>query len=40
MIAQAANPELTLNWFDVTVLTQKAHEQAQPGESERSAARF
>jgi hypothetical protein len=26
--AQAANPELSLNWFDAAVLTQKAHEQA------------
>ncbi len=26
---QAADPELTLNWFDAAVLTQKAHEQAQ-----------
>jgi hypothetical protein len=26
--AQAADPELSLNWFDVAVLTQKAHEQA------------
>ena len=25
--AQAANPELSLNWFDAAVLTQKAHEQ-------------
>jgi hypothetical protein len=24
---QAANPELSLNWFDAAVLTQKAHEQ-------------
>ena len=26
--AQAADPELSLNWFDVAVLTQKAREQA------------
>jgi hypothetical protein len=26
--AQAANPELSLNWFDAAVLAQKAHEQA------------
>jgi hypothetical protein len=26
--AQAADPELSLNWFDAAVLTQKAHEQA------------
>ena len=25
---QAANPVLTLNWFDAAVLTRKAHEQA------------
>ncbi len=25
---QAANPQLSLNWFDAAVLTQKAHEQA------------
>jgi hypothetical protein len=25
--AQAANPELSLNWFDAAVLAQKAHEQ-------------
>jgi hypothetical protein len=26
--AQAANPELSLNWFDAAVLTQKAKEQS------------
>jgi hypothetical protein len=26
--AQAADPELSLNWFDAAVLTEKAHEQA------------
>jgi hypothetical protein len=26
--SQAANPELSFNWFDAAVLTQKAHEQA------------
>ncbi len=31
--AQAANPELSLNWFDAAVLTQKAHEQANAGET-------
>jgi hypothetical protein len=31
--AQAANPELSLNWFDAAVLTQKAHEQATAGET-------
>jgi hypothetical protein len=25
--AQAASPELSLNWFDAAVLCQKAHEQ-------------
>ena len=29
--AQAADPELSLNWFDVAVLTQKAREQAGNG---------
>jgi hypothetical protein len=29
--AQAADPGLSLTWFDVTVLTQKAHEQAAAG---------
>ena len=27
--AQAADPELSLNWFDAAVLTRKAHEQAR-----------
>ena len=31
--AQAANPELSLNWFDAAVLTQKAHEQAHAEET-------
>jgi hypothetical protein len=26
--SQAANPDLSFNWFDAAVLTQKAHEQA------------
>jgi hypothetical protein len=26
--AQAADPELSLNWFDAAILTQKAREQA------------
>jgi hypothetical protein len=30
--AQAANPELSLNWFDAAVLTQKARKQADAGE--------
>ncbi len=36
---QAANPHLTLNWFDVAVLTQKAHEQADPAGAEKQHAR-
>lgn len=37
---QAADPDLSLNWFDVAVLTQKAREQAaalslSPEESRR-----
>jgi hypothetical protein len=32
--AQAANPQLSLNWFDAAVLTQKAHEQAAHALSE------
>jgi hypothetical protein len=31
--AQAANPELSLNWFDAAVLTQKAREQANADET-------
>ena len=31
--AQAVNPELSLNWFDAAVLTQKAHEQANAEEA-------
>jgi hypothetical protein len=27
--AQAKDPELSLNWFDANVLSQKAHEQAE-----------
>ena len=38
--AQAANPELTLNWFDVAVLTQKAQEQAGTADAGKSQARF
>jgi hypothetical protein len=29
--AQAADPQLSLNWFDVAVLMQKAQEQAANG---------
>jgi len=28
---QAANPELSLNWFDAAVLTEKARQQARAG---------
>ena len=28
---QAADPELSLTWFDVTVLAKKAHEQVKAG---------
>lgn len=28
---QAADPELSLTWFDVTVLTNRAHEQIKAG---------
>ena len=34
---QAADPELSLNWFDAAVLAQKAREQAAGA---KSAARF
>jgi hypothetical protein len=29
--AQAADPALSLNWFDAAILTQKAQEQASAG---------
>lgn len=29
LTVQAADPQLSLNWFDAVVLTQKAEEQAQ-----------
>jgi hypothetical protein len=32
---QAADPELSLNWFDVAVLTQKVHEQTGGSPSPR-----
>ena len=31
--AQAADPELSLSWFDAAVLTQKAREQTAAGSS-------
>ena len=39
---QAAEEELSLNWFDAAVLTQKAQEQAasQPSVAVPSSARF
>jgi hypothetical protein len=37
--AQAANPDLSLNWFDAAVLTQKAREQANPSETVSSERR-
>ena len=37
--AQAADPELSLNWFDVAVLTQKAHEQAVNGSAPPEVSR-
>jgi hypothetical protein len=39
--AQAANAELSLNWFDVVVLTQKAEEQgAQSAQGGATHQRF
>jgi len=38
--AQAADPELSLNWFDVAVLTQKAREQAAATASPEVSRRF
>ena len=35
---QAGDPELSLNWFDAAVLTQKAHEQAASAAAGRFAA--
>lgn len=39
---QAANPELSLNWFDAVVLTQKSEEQCQarPADEGARTARF
>ena len=36
---QAADPGLSLNWFDAAVLTQKAREQANLGETVSSERR-
>jgi hypothetical protein len=38
--AQAADPELSLNWFDVAVLSQKAREQAAGAASPEVSPRF
>jgi hypothetical protein len=38
--AQAADPLLSLNWFDVAVLTQKAHEQAHAAAPAEAVRRF
>lgn len=35
---QAADPELSLTWFDATVLAQKAREQAQGHDAETPPA--
>ena len=35
---QAADPHLSLTWFDATVLTQKAREQAQQHEGDSPLA--
>ena len=37
---QAAAADLTLNWFDAAVLTQKAREQAAASKADAPAARF
>ncbi len=34
---QAADPALSLNWFDASVLTQKAHEQMNVPETPEAA---
>ena len=38
--AQAADPGLSLNWFDAAVLTRKAREQAGPTPTAGSPPRF
>jgi hypothetical protein len=37
---QAADPELSLNWYDAAVLTQKAHEQAAAALAGEATPRF
>jgi len=36
---QAADPRLTLSWFDAAVLTEKAREQAQANSAQDNPAR-
>lgn len=36
---QAADPHLTLSWFDAAVLTEKAREQAQANSTQANPAR-
>lgn len=38
--AQAADPNLSLNWFDAAVLTRKAHEQAAAAPAPEISPRF
>jgi hypothetical protein len=38
--AQAADPDLSLNWYDAAVLTQKAHEQAAGATTLEEKPRF
>jgi hypothetical protein len=35
--AQAANPDLSFNWFDAAVMSQKAHEQVEKQEARAPA---
>ena len=37
---QAADPNLSLNWFDAAVLTRKAHEQAAAAPTSEVSPRF
>jgi hypothetical protein len=37
---QAGDPNLSLNWFDAAVLTQKAHEQAAAAAESLASPRF
>ncbi len=38
--AQAADPNLSLNWFDAAVLTRKAREQAAAAPASEVSSRF